>query len=136
MHQHQHNIINNNTRRKTKSTEDMNIEANTLKRMLKPMTSTESPVTSPEMGRRRYNYYNANAANTLGPHIHPHGGMGGGMMGGPHGVGGGMGMGMGMGVGGMAGMGGMSNAGMHHIMNNNNPMSRLTNQSSRFSGSR
>lgn len=94
-----HNIINNNTRRKTKSTEDMNVDTSTLKRMLKPMPSTESPVTSPEMGRRRYNYYNANAANTLGPqHMHQHG--------------------------------------MHHIMNNNNIMSRQSSQSSRFSGSR
>lgn len=38
--------------------------------MLKPMPSAESPVTSPEMGRRRYNYYNA---NTIGaPHMHQH----------------------------------------------------------------
>ncbi|XP_023309025.2 protein still life, isoform SIF type 1 isoform X3 [Lucilia cuprina] len=108
-HQHQHNIINNNTRRKTKSTEDMNVDTSTLKRMLKPMTSTESPVTSPEMGRRRYNYYNANAANTFGPqHMHQHAGGGGGM------------------------------AGMHHIMNNNNTLGggRPSSQSSRFSGSR
>lgn len=56
----------------------MNVDTSTLKRMLKPMTSTESPVTSPEMGRRRYNYYNANAANTFGPqHIHHATGMGG-----------------------------------------------------------
>lgn len=41
-----------------------------LKRMLKPMPSTESPVTSPEMGRRRYNYYNANVMNA--PHLHQH----------------------------------------------------------------
>ncbi|XP_037809180.1 protein still life, isoform SIF type 1-like isoform X3 [Lucilia sericata] len=108
-HQHQHNIINNNTRRKTKSTEDMNVDTSTLKRMLKPMTSTESPVTSPEMGRRRYNYYNANAANTFGPqHMHQHAGGGGGM------------------------------GGMHHIMNNNNTLGggRPSSQSSRFSGSR
>lgn len=32
------------------------------------MPSTESPVTSPEMGRRRYNYYNANAMNP--PYTH------------------------------------------------------------------
>ncbi|XP_037046728.1 protein still life, isoform SIF type 1 isoform X5 [Bradysia coprophila] len=65
-----HNIINNNTRRKTKSTEDMNVDTSTLKRMLKPMPSTESPVTSPEMGKRRYNnFYNA---NTMNPHMHPH----------------------------------------------------------------
>ncbi|CAK1604222.1 unnamed protein product [Parnassius mnemosyne] len=55
---HHHNVINNNTsgsrRTKSKSTEDMNMDSNTLKRMLKPMPSTESPVTSPEMGRRRY----------------------------------------------------------------------------------
>ncbi|XP_041631227.1 protein still life, isoform SIF type 1 isoform X4 [Drosophila kikkawai] len=112
---HQHNVINNNTRRKTKSTEDMNVDTSTLKRMLKPMPSTESPVTSPEMGRRRYNYYNANAAQTLGhpPHMHQHG----------------MGMGMGMG-GGMGGGGGG-----HHLMNNNT-MGRASSQSSRFSGSR
>lgn len=89
----------------------MNVDTSTLKRMLKPMTSTESPVTSPEMGRRRYNYYNANAANTFGPqHMHQH-----------------------------AAMGGM--AGMHHIMNNNNTLGggvggRANSQSSRFSGSR
>lgn len=112
---HQHNVINNNTRRKTKSTEDMNVDTSTLKRMLKPMPSTESPVTSPEMGRRRYNYYNANAAQTLGhpPHMHQHGGMG---------------MGMGMG-------GGMGGGGGHHLMNNNT-MGRASSQSSRFSGSR
>ncbi|XP_041976629.1 protein still life, isoform SIF type 1 isoform X3 [Aricia agestis] len=55
---HNHNVINNNTsgsrRTKSKSTEDMNMDSTTLKRMLKPMPSTESPVTSPEMGRRRY----------------------------------------------------------------------------------
>lgn len=38
--------------------------------MLKPMPSTESPVTSPEMGRRRYNYYNANTMNA--PHMLQH----------------------------------------------------------------
>ncbi|XP_030373133.1 protein still life, isoform SIF type 1 isoform X8 [Scaptodrosophila lebanonensis] len=113
---HQHNVINNNTRRKTKSTEDMNVDTSTLKRMLKPMPSTESPVTSPEMGRRRYNYYNANAAHTLGPqHLHQHGGGGGGM---------------GMGVGGGVGGGG------HHIMNNNTLGRSAGSQSSRFSGSR
>lgn len=38
--------------------------------MLKPMPSTESPVTSPEMGKRRYNnFYNT---NTMNPHMHPH----------------------------------------------------------------
>lgn len=71
---HHHNILNNNLggrRNKSKSTEDMNmqngmsLDSNTLKRMLKPMPSVESPVTSPEMGRRRYNYYNA--------HHHRHG---------------------------------------------------------------
>ncbi|XP_067645366.1 protein still life, isoform SIF type 1 isoform X9 [Eurosta solidaginis] len=119
MSQHQHNIINNNTRRKTKSTEDMNVDTSNLKRMIKAMPSTESPATSPEMGRRRYNYYNANMANTLGPqHLHQHGG-GGGMMG----------------VG-MGGMGGGGPAGMHHLMNNNNTMGRMSGQSSRFSASR
>lgn len=67
------------------------------------------------MGRRRYNYYNANAAQTLGPqHMHQHGGM----------------AGMGMGVGG--------GGGGHHVMNNNT-MGRSGgsgSQSSRFSGSR
>lgn len=72
-----HNIINNNTstrRSKSKSTEDMNIfsDSSTLKRMMKPMPSTESPVTSPEMTRRRYNYYNT-GTNTM--HSHQHGGM-------------------------------------------------------------
>lgn len=113
---HQHNVINNNTRRKTKSTEDMNVDTSTLKRMLKPMPSTESPVTSPEMGRRRYNYYNANAAQTLGPqHMHQHGGMGGGM-------------GVNVGVGG--------GGGGHHVMNNNTLGRTSGSQSSRFSGSR
>ncbi|KAB0802285.1 hypothetical protein PPYR_04471 [Photinus pyralis] len=65
---HHHNILNNNIssrRSKSKSTEDMNtqnnmsLDSNTLKRMLKPMPSAESPVTSPELGRKRYNYYNA-----------------------------------------------------------------------------
>lgn len=39
------------------------------------MPSAESPVTSPEMGRRRYNYYNANIINAPPPpppHMHPH----------------------------------------------------------------
>lgn len=48
----------------------MNVDPTTLKRMLKPMPSTESPVTSPEMGRRRYNYYN-NAIN-VAAHAHQH----------------------------------------------------------------
>lgn len=47
----------------------MSLDSNTLKRMLKPMPSAESPVTSPEMGRRRYNYYN---------HHHHHNNNGGG----------------------------------------------------------
>uniref|UniRef100_A0A6E8VQC0 Uncharacterized protein n=1 Tax=Anopheles coluzzii TaxID=1518534 RepID=A0A6E8VQC0_ANOCL len=70
-HDMHHNIINNNTarRNKSKSTEDMNVDSSTMKRMLKPMPSAESPVTSPEMGRRRYNYYNS-ATNT--PHTHQH----------------------------------------------------------------
>ncbi|XP_034237865.1 protein still life, isoform SIF type 1 isoform X3 [Thrips palmi] len=52
----------------SKSTDDMRaqevclgnlgVDSNTLKRMLKPMTSHESPATSPEMTRRRYNHYN------------------------------------------------------------------------------
>lgn len=93
----------------------MNVDTSTLKRMLKPMPSTESPVTSPEMGRRRYNYYNANGAQTLGPqHMHQHG----------------MGMGVGVGVGGGGGSGG------HHVMNNNTLGRNSGSQSSRFSGSR
>lgn len=43
----------------------INLDSSTLKRMLKPMPSVESPVTSPEMGRRRYNMYNT--------HYHRHG---------------------------------------------------------------
>lgn len=67
MHDHQ---ISSSKRSKSKSTEDMNMDPSTLKKMLKPLHSTESPVTSPEMGRRRYNYYNA-ATNTM-PHNHQH----------------------------------------------------------------
>lgn len=57
------NTIINNRRNKSmsKSTDDMresqrdlNLDSNTLKRMLKPMTSNESPMTSPEMTRRRW----------------------------------------------------------------------------------
>ncbi|KRT81486.1 hypothetical protein AMK59_5373, partial [Oryctes borbonicus] len=71
---HQYNMMNNTMggrRSKSKSTEDMNrenglnLDSSTLKRMLKPMPSVESPVTSPEMGRRRYNMYNT--------HYHRHG---------------------------------------------------------------
>ncbi|KAK9744060.1 hypothetical protein QE152_g8112 [Popillia japonica] len=71
---HQYNLMNNTMsgrRSKSKSTEDMNrenginLDSSTLKRMLKPMPSVESPVTSPEMGRRRYNMYNT--------HYHRHG---------------------------------------------------------------
>ncbi|XP_017786934.1 PREDICTED: protein still life, isoform SIF type 1-like, partial [Nicrophorus vespilloides] len=82
---HHHNILNNNIskRNKSKSTEDMNrengmsLDSNTLKRMLKPMPSVESPVTSPEMGRRRYNYYNNHHNRYNGRHSesesgHPH----------------------------------------------------------------
>lgn len=67
MHEHQ---ITNSKRNKSKSTEDMNMDSGTLKKMLKPLHGNESPVTSPEMGRRRYNYYNA-ATNTA-PHGHQH----------------------------------------------------------------
>lgn len=67
MHEHQ---ITSSKRSKSKSTEDMNVDAGTLKKMLKPLHGNESPVTSPEMGRRRYNYYNA-ATNTA-PHGHQH----------------------------------------------------------------
>lgn len=48
----------------SKSTDDMregqrdiNLDSNTLKRMLKPMTSNESPATSPEMTRRRSSFF-------------------------------------------------------------------------------
>lgn len=67
MHEHQ---ITSSKRNKSKSTEDMNVDSGTLKKMLKPLHGNESPVTSPEMGRRRYNYYNA-ATNTA-PHGHQH----------------------------------------------------------------
>ncbi len=39
----------------------MKVDANTLKRMLKPMPSLESPVTSPEMSKRRYHYHPLNS---------------------------------------------------------------------------
>uniref|UniRef100_A0A8D8VG35 T-lymphoma invasion and metastasis-inducing protein 1 n=2 Tax=Cacopsylla melanoneura TaxID=428564 RepID=A0A8D8VG35_9HEMI len=39
----------------------VNLDPITLKKMLKPVPSVESPVTSPEMTRRRYNYYNNHA---------------------------------------------------------------------------
>uniref|UniRef100_T1I3W9 WH1 domain-containing protein n=1 Tax=Rhodnius prolixus TaxID=13249 RepID=T1I3W9_RHOPR len=59
------NNINNNRRigsgnnnRKEMGGREMSLDSNTLKRMLKPISSLESPVTSPEMTRRRYNYYN------------------------------------------------------------------------------
>ncbi|CAH4018459.1 unnamed protein product [Pieris brassicae] len=72
-HMHNHNVINNNTsgsrRTKSKSTEDMNMDPNTLKRMLKPMPSTESPITSPEMGRRRYAACPSSCSHS---HRHPH----------------------------------------------------------------
>lgn len=45
-------------------------DSSTLKRMLKPMPSTESPVTSPE-SRRKYSYYSNTGTNTL--HSHQHG---------------------------------------------------------------
>lgn len=107
----------------------MNVDTNTLKRMVKPMPSTESPVTSPEMGRRRYNYYNnnintattqqqnaamINAANMFGSqHMHQ----------------------------------GYHAPGLHHIINNKNKNAAnlsavgghgtgMTNAQSRFSGSR
>lgn len=67
MHEHQ---ITSTKRNKSKSTEDMNVDSGTLKKMLKPLHGNESPVTSPEMSRRRYNYYNA-ATNTA-PHGHQH----------------------------------------------------------------
>lgn len=63
------NIVNNNhssRKSKSKSTDDMRIEnaqnggisldPNTLKRMLKPMSSIDSPATSPEMTRKRHSY--------------------------------------------------------------------------------
>ncbi|XP_076682836.1 guanine nucleotide exchange factor still life isoform X4 [Andrena cerasifolii] len=64
------NIVNNNhggRKSKSKSTDDMRIEnaqnggisldSNTLKRMLKPMSSIDSPVTSPEMTRKRHSHH-------------------------------------------------------------------------------
>ncbi|XP_046615462.1 protein still life, isoform SIF type 1 isoform X3 [Neodiprion virginianus] len=65
------NNVNNNNHgsrhSKSKSTDDMRIEnahnggisldSNTLKRMLKPMSSIDSPVTSPEMTRKRHNHH-------------------------------------------------------------------------------
>ncbi|XP_063981634.1 protein still life, isoform SIF type 1 isoform X1 [Diachasmimorpha longicaudata] len=63
------NIVNNNHSRKSKSksTDDMRIEnaqnggisldPNTLKRMLKPMSSIDSPATSPEMTRKRHSHH-------------------------------------------------------------------------------
>ncbi|XP_025074785.1 protein still life, isoform SIF type 1 isoform X2 [Pogonomyrmex barbatus] len=62
------NIVNNNHghKSKSKSTDDMRIEnaqngisldSNTLKRMLKPMPSIDSPVTSPEMTRKRHSHH-------------------------------------------------------------------------------
>lgn len=64
------NIVNNNNtgrKLKSKSTDDMRIEnaqnggisldSNTLKRMLKPMSSIDSPVTSPEMTRKRHSHH-------------------------------------------------------------------------------
>lgn len=54
------NAVNNKRNKVSKSTDDvrdgqrdMSLDSGTLKRMLKPMPSNESPVTSPEMTRRR-----------------------------------------------------------------------------------
>lgn len=47
------------------------LDSSTLKRMLKPMPSTESPVTSPEMGRRRYGG-TAPCPPSCGSHGHRH----------------------------------------------------------------
>ncbi|KAK1123241.1 hypothetical protein K0M31_008872 [Melipona bicolor] len=65
------NIVNNNhsgKKSKSKSTDDMrienaqnggiNLDSNTLKRMLKPISSIDSPVTSPEMTRKRHSHHN------------------------------------------------------------------------------
>ncbi|KAL1138851.1 hypothetical protein AAG570_008913 [Ranatra chinensis] len=63
---------NNNVNNKSKGGREMNLDSNTLKRMLKPMPSLESPVTSPEMTRRRYNYYNHHynhSNNNTGRHV-------------------------------------------------------------------
>jgi T-lymphoma invasion and metastasis-inducing protein 1 len=72
-------------RAKSKSTDDMtlgergapgggniSLDSNTLKRMLKPMPSMESPVTSPEMSRRRYGRHHHHHHH----HHHPHPDMG------------------------------------------------------------
>ncbi len=53
---------------------NVGVDSNTLKRMLKPMTSAESPATSPEMTRRRYNHYNHHNHfnnNTMDPRRQP-----------------------------------------------------------------
>ncbi|XP_039294133.1 protein still life, isoform SIF type 1 [Nilaparvata lugens] len=73
------NINNNNRARSTANNNNnkvckedrsgMSLDSNTLKRMLKPMPSLESPVTSPEMTRRGYNYYNHH--NTHHFNYHP-----------------------------------------------------------------
>lgn len=62
-----YNTMNNNNhgrKLKSKSTDDMrienaqnggiNLDPNTLKRMLKPISSIDSPATSPEMTRKRH----------------------------------------------------------------------------------
>lgn len=48
----------------------MNVDSTTLKRMLKPMPSLESPVTSPEMSRRRYHYHPLNTMSSIGSCSH------------------------------------------------------------------
>ncbi|KAG8041906.1 hypothetical protein G9C98_007210 [Cotesia typhae] len=86
------NIVNNNSnhgsrKSKSKSTDDMRIEnaqnggisldPNTLKRMLKPMSSIDSPATSPEMTRKRHphahthHYYHPNNNNQRYIHSEP-----------------------------------------------------------------
>ncbi|KAF4516814.1 hypothetical protein B566_EDAN006208 [Ephemera danica] len=76
-------------RAKSKSTDDMtlgergggggggpgggniSLDSNTLKRMLKPMPSMESPVTSPEMSRRRYGRHHHHHNHHHHHHQHP-----------------------------------------------------------------
>ncbi|ENN80909.1 hypothetical protein YQE_02697, partial [Dendroctonus ponderosae] len=55
---HGHNSVSNNIQSRKNKENGISLDSNTLKRMLKPMPSQESPVTSPEMSRKRYHYHN------------------------------------------------------------------------------
>ncbi|XP_034940458.1 protein still life, isoform SIF type 1 isoform X1 [Chelonus insularis] len=79
------NIVNNNhsgRKSRSKSTDDMriensqnsavNIDSNTLKKMLKPMSSIDSPATSPEMTRKRHSHsYHYHPSNNNQKYIQP-----------------------------------------------------------------